>query len=159
MSGSSTGLQGEHFSKLCLKSPSLVFFGKRLCVSSAGHTATPHCFAHPAKLKSVKEVKFFFASYSGLPPPWVTAADMAHVHHLLKHNLSNDSSADVAQTQRTFDESLQLIVIVEKILKQKLCNNCGIIWDEWTSFSLFIHFTYWQLRVTDDFQLRSKDQF
>lgn len=35
------------------------FWGVNVCANPAGHTATPHCFAHLAKLKSVKEVKFF----------------------------------------------------------------------------------------------------
>lgn len=106
VSGSRTRWQGGHFSKLWLKSASL-YFGN-VCANPVGCSATLHCFACLAKLKSVKQVKiFFFFSYSGLPPFWVTAADLAHVHHLLKQNLSVDSSADVAHWQRTFDESLQ----------------------------------------------------
>lgn len=51
---------------------------------------------------------FFFHPLAFLPSfLWVTAADLAHVHHLPKHNLSDDSSADVAQTRRTFHQSLQ----------------------------------------------------
>lgn len=41
----------------------------------------------------------------------MTAAELAHVHQALKHNLSYDSSADVAQTQRTLGGSLWLFVI------------------------------------------------
>lgn len=117
MSGSRTGWQGGRFSKLWLKAASLL--PGNVCGNPVGRSATPHCFAHLAKLKSVKQVRFFFLSYSGLPPFWATVADLAHVHQL-KHNLSYDSGADVAQTPRTIDESLQHGVIVKNILSLKL---------------------------------------
>lgn len=34
-------------------------FLENVCANPLGHSATPHCFAHLAKLKSVKQVKFF----------------------------------------------------------------------------------------------------
>lgn len=111
---SRTGWQDGHF-KLGLRSASLVH--GTVCAGPAGHAATPHCFTLLAKLKSVKQVKFFFFFFilwpSFLPSFWVTAADLAHVHHLPKHNLSDDSSADVAQTRRTFHQSLQCPVILK----------------------------------------------
>lgn len=107
-SGSMKGvwLKGRLAGWICFKTVTQVclpFFFLDIYANPVGHAATPHCFAHLAKLKSVKQVKFFFPSNSGLPPFWVTAADMAHVHHLLKHNLSYDSSADVAQTQTSMN--------------------------------------------------------
>lgn len=97
---------------------SLLHYFLEMCVLTQWDALPLHTVLPPLQSWKVssKSRFFFFFSYSGLPPFWVTAADLAHVHHLLKNNLSDDSSADIAHWQRTFDESLQLAVIVKMIL-------------------------------------------
>lgn len=106
---SRTGWQGGHFKT----GTQVCFPGSWNCLRRPSGTrchSTLFCPSCKVEKCQASQVFFFFSSSglpSFLPSFWVTAADLAHVHHLPKHNLSDDSSADVAQTRRTFHQSLQ----------------------------------------------------
>lgn len=155
VSGSRTGWQGGHVSKLWLKSASLVFF-LDIYANPLGHAATPHCFAHLAKLKSVKQVKFFLHTLAFLPFGWqlltwhmcitflsiisaMTAALTLHRHRLRWIVAALDCQKDL--------EAKAFLTEGNKLRSGEL------------HFPPYIHFMYWQLRDTDNFQLHNKDQF